>query len=178
MSAWVPGAPVDLWGPCSLLYTHTEQRGGGPRPHCLSNNWDVKPFTVSSGEASKLKNLKNRKQKKERKEGRGGDSKQKTLTKYMRDSGAKRRGKHNPNFEDRNIFLFCITDKTKYRSAVGELQPEMFHLVWVHEILALLISGFVSSTIRGLSRLPWRDKILHYRPSLVTERIVCKEAGM
>lgn len=86
----------------------------------------------------------------------------------MRDSGAKRRGKHNPNFEDRNIFLFCITDKAKYRSAVGELQPEMFHLVWVHEILALLISGFVSSTIRGLSRLPWRDKILHYRPSLQT----------
>lgn len=73
MSARVPGAPVDLWGPCSLLYTHTEQRGGGPRPHCLSNNWDVKPFTVSSGEASKLKNLiKQKTKKREEKRARRG----------------------------------------------------------------------------------------------------------
>lgn len=56
-----------------LFSIHTQSKGeGGPRPHCLSNNWDVKPFTVSSGEASKLKNLKNRKQKKEERRARRG----------------------------------------------------------------------------------------------------------
>lgn len=32
----------------ALSSIHKEQRRG-PRPHCLSNNWDVKPFTESSG---------------------------------------------------------------------------------------------------------------------------------
>lgn len=50
-SARVPGAPVDLWGPWSLLCTHRAKKG--PRPHCLSNNWDVKPLTDSSEEVSK-----------------------------------------------------------------------------------------------------------------------------
>lgn len=37
----------------SPLYTQSKK--GGPRPHCLSDNWDVKPFTESSGEASNSK---------------------------------------------------------------------------------------------------------------------------
>lgn len=53
-----------------LSSIHTEQKRG-PRPHCLSNNWDVKPFTESSGEASKRKK-KEEKKKARRKKNNGG----------------------------------------------------------------------------------------------------------
>lgn len=53
----------------SPLYTKSKK--GGPRPHCLSDNWDVKPFTKSSGEAS---NLKIKKQKKEMMDNGGGQN--------------------------------------------------------------------------------------------------------
>lgn len=42
VSARVPGAPVDHWGPCFLLCAHRAKKG--PTPHCLSNNGDVKPL--------------------------------------------------------------------------------------------------------------------------------------
>lgn len=52
-SAQVPGAPVDHWGPCSLLCTHRAKKG--PTPHCLSNNGDVKPLTEAYSEVSRWK---------------------------------------------------------------------------------------------------------------------------
>lgn len=55
-----------------LFSIHTEQRGG-PRPHCLSHNWDVKPFTESSGEASKLVKKKRKRQRGKKNNGHEGE---------------------------------------------------------------------------------------------------------
>lgn len=92
-SARGPGWPFGA----VLSPLYTEQRRG-PRPHCLSDNWDVKPFTESSGEASKWK------YKKRGRRGRGGEEKKKMEDKG--DKGASRGGKHNPNFEDHVVFIF------------------------------------------------------------------------
>lgn len=54
VSARVPGAPVDHWGPCSLLCAHRAKKG--PTPHCLSNNGYVKPLTEAFKEVSRWKN--------------------------------------------------------------------------------------------------------------------------
>lgn len=126
LSARGPGWPFGA----VLSPLYTEQRRG-PRPHCLSDNWEVKPFTESSGEASKLKDKKRKK--------RGGGEEEK---KYWRTRGTKGLVEEESTTQTLRTMWFsslCQTDKAqswhkcqKWNMISWNCLSVVSHLVSVH----------------------------------------------